>query len=70
MMGEITYSLAKKVAAKSEDVRRLNDLIDNMQVPHVHSLSIWSYVMMYAVVFWKQKVAEMPKILKAPRAGR
>ena len=32
MIGELTYSLTKQIASKSDELRRLNSLLDNVQV--------------------------------------
>jgi len=32
MIGELTYSLTKQIASKSDELRRLNGLLDNVQV--------------------------------------
>jgi len=40
MIGGLIQSLTKQVASKSEELRQLNNLVDNMQVLF---WSIWSY---------------------------
>jgi len=37
MIGELTCSLTRQIASKSEELRRLNDLVDSMQV-------LWAYL--------------------------
>jgi len=40
MIGELTYSLTKQIASKSAELRRLNGLVESVQVLHVYLLTV------------------------------
>jgi len=44
MIGELAYGMTQQIASKSEELRRLRNLVDNMQVPHTCFLKILSYL--------------------------